>query len=156
MSGHFQQMRIKSMDCCFLGLLVAVVSSIGCGSDMPFDLVPVQGKVTYEDGSLIQTDSILVTFNPVNPKREGKMIAPGGQTYANVVDGTFAGVSSRRPNDGLVLGRHQVVVVSFASGREGPIPTDAVPRKYHKMRTTPLEVEVTSSNQFLEIQVSKE
>jgi hypothetical protein len=37
----------------------------GCGtSEMPFDIVPVHGKVTYDDGSLIPADSILVAFNP--------------------------------------------------------------------------------------------
>jgi hypothetical protein len=123
---------------------------------MPFDVVPVNGKVTYEDGSLIKAGSILVTFNPVDVPRKGKMAAPGGQTYVNVEDGTFAGVTSRRQDDGVVLGRHQVVVVSFETGPTGmPVPSNAVPAKYRKTATTPLEVEVTSPDQFIDLKISK-
>ena len=58
--------------------------------------MPVHGKVTYEDGSLIAADSILVTFNPIISEEKGKMVPPGGQTNVNVQDGTFSAVSSHR------------------------------------------------------------
>ena len=58
--------------------LLASVS--GCGSKVPFEIVPVHGKVSYEDGSLIPADSILVTFNPTLKGEKGKTVAPGGQT----------------------------------------------------------------------------
>jgi hypothetical protein len=136
-----------------LGLIaVAVVS--GCNSDMPFDVVPVQGKVTYEDGSLIKADSILVTFNPVKSEEHGKLVPPGGQTYLNVQDGTFSAVSSRRANDGVVAGRHKVVVVSFKNRSGGnPVPTDAVPADYRKVSTTPLEIDVDSDTEFIDLKV---
>jgi hypothetical protein len=139
----------------FVALLV-VITTLGCNRDMPFDVVPVQGKVTYDDGSLIPADSILVTFNPIRSEPKTKITPPGGQTNVNVQDGTFSAVSSHRANDGLVVGRHKVVVVSFKKGPNGnPAPSDAVPAKYRKASTTPLEVEVDSSNQFLELKVSK-
>jgi hypothetical protein len=124
---------------------------------MPFDVVSVHGKVTYEDGSLIKADSILVTFNPIKTGQPGKIVPPGGQTYVNVQDGTFSGVSSRRKDDGLVVGRHKVVIVAFKSGGQGrmPTPSNAVPAAYHQESTTPLEVEVTSSNQDLALKVAK-
>ncbi len=129
----------------------------GCGSDNPFDLLPVEGKVTYEDGSLIPAQSMLVTFTPIEAKREGKMVAPSGQTQVNVADGTFAGVTSRRKNDGLVKGKYQVVVVSFAEGPDGlATPNNAVPPRYRKLATTPLQIDVDSKNQFIEIKVSKQ
>jgi hypothetical protein len=132
-----------------------IASITGCGSKVPFDFVPVHGKLTYDDGSLIQADSILVTFNPILNEK-GKMVRPGGQTNVNVSDGTFAGVSSYRKDDGVAVGRHKVVVVSFRKGPNGmSVPSDAVPSAYRNASTTPLEIEVESVSQFLDLKVSK-
>jgi hypothetical protein len=133
--------------------LYIIVSVAGCGAKVPFDIVPVHGKVTYEDGSRIDADSILVTFNPVTSGEKSKTVPPGGQTSVNVQDGTFSAVSSHRANDGLAVGRHKVVIVSFKKGSSAPSP--AVPAVYRKESSTPLEVEVESSDQFLELKVSK-
>jgi hypothetical protein len=128
----------------------------GCGSKVPFDFVPVHGKVTYEDGTPIAADSILVTFNPIVAQEKGKFVPPGGQTQVNVQDGTFSGVSSHRKDDGVAVGRHKVVVVAFAKAPNGQsAPSQAVPAIYHKESTTPLEVEVKSSDQFLDLKVRK-
>lgn len=134
--------------------LLASIS--GCGSKVPFSIVPVHGKVMYEDGSLIPADSILVTFNPIHDGEKGKMAAPGGQTNVNVQDGTFSAVSSHRANDGLAVGRHKVVVVAFKKGPDGKTgPSPAVPAVYRSESSTPLEVDVASSDQFLELKISK-
>jgi len=128
----------------------------GCGSDVPFDIVPVSGKVTYDDGSLIPADEVTVIFNPVDPKSIGQMSAPGGRTNLEVSDGTFKSVTSHRPNDGLVMGAHKVVVIASKNNAQGrPTNGNLVSSKYRKSATTPLEVEVTSSGQFLELKVSK-
>jgi hypothetical protein len=84
------------------------------------------------------------------------MAAPGGQTNVNVQDGTFSAVSSHRANDGLAVGRHKVVVVSFKKGPDGKKgPSAAVPAVYRSESSTPLEVDVASSDQFLELKISK-
>jgi hypothetical protein len=128
----------------------------GCGSKVPFDFVPVHGKVTYEDGTPIAADSILVTFNPIVTKEKGKFVPPGGHAEINVQDGTFSAVSSHRKDDGVAVGRHKVVVVAFAKGPNGkPVASPAVPAIYHNESTTPLEVEVESSDQFLDLKVRK-
>jgi hypothetical protein len=126
---------------------------MGCGSNVPFDFVPVHGKVTYEDGSRIEADSILVTFNPIISGEKGKTVPPGGQASVNVQDGTFSAVSSHRANDGVAVGRHKVVIVSFKKGSSAPSP--AVPPIYRKESSTPLEVEVESPDQFLDLKVSR-
>lgn len=137
-----------------VGVLLATCG--GCGSDIPFDFVPVQGKITYEDGSLIDADRILVGFNPVDFERDGPKVPPPGQTNVNVADGTFDAVSSYRANDGVFLGKHKVTVVAFKGKREGmPAPSNAVPVKYRSVSTTPLEIEVTSSGQVIELKVTK-
>ena len=135
---------------------MVLVSICGCGAKVPFDLVPVHGKLTYEDGSLVPADSILLTFNPIKTEAKAKTAPPGGTTNVNVQDGTFATVSTHRKDDGLVVGRHKVVVVSFRKGPDGmPAPTAAVPAVYRKEASTPLEVDVQSSGQFLELKVRK-
>jgi hypothetical protein len=139
-----------------IGALVVFASNAGCGSKVPFDFAPVHGKVTYEDGSLIDADSILVTFNPVLTGEKGKIVPPGGQTNVNVKDGTFSAVSSHRKDDGVAVGRHKVVVVAFKKGPNGaPGPSPAVPPVYRNVSSTPLEVEVVSKNQFLDLKVRK-
>ena len=139
-----------------LALIVGLslfVCATGCGSGTPFDFVPVHGKVTYEDGSRIEADSILVTFNPIISGEMGKTVPPGGQTSVNVQDGTFSGVSSHRANDGLAVGRHKVVIVSFKKGSS--VPSPAIPSVYRKESSTPLEVEVKSPDQLLDLKVRK-
>ncbi|MBA3483109.1 MAG: hypothetical protein H0T51_14980 [Pirellulales bacterium] len=132
-----------------------VLTAVGCGSGTPFDLVPAHGKVTYEDGSLIKADSILLAFNPA-AAATGPITAPGGTARVNVSDGTFAAVTTRRTNDGIVPGVYKVVVVPFKKdGKGNPKPTTAVPAKYQKESTTTLEVEVSSSDQLIELKVSK-
>ena len=139
----------------FAGLWLLANMS-GCGSKVPFEIVPVHGKVVYEDGSLIPADSILLTFNPILKGEKGKIVAPGGQTSVDVKDGTFSGVSSHRANDGVAVGRHKVVVVSFKKGADGKSgPSAAVPAAYRNESSTPLEIDVESSNQFLELKISK-
>ena len=123
---------------------------------MPVELVPVHGKVTYEDGSLIKADSILVAFNPIS-ESSGPIVTPGGTAQVNVADGTFDAVTTRRTDDGVAIAKHRVAVTPFKKGPSGnPVPTKAIAAKYQRESTTPLEVEVTSSDQFIEIRVSKE
>ncbi len=139
----------------FAMFVAATIGCCGCGGDMPFDLVPVNGKVTYEDGSLIQADCVLLAFNPA-AAATGPMTPPGGTTQVNVADGTFAGATTRRTNDGIVPGRYKVVVVPFNKDANGnPRPTTVVAARYQKESTTPVEVEVESADQFIEIKVSK-
>jgi predicted small lipoprotein YifL len=127
----------------------------GCGSKVPFDFAPVHGKVTYEDGSRIPADSIALTFNPI-VKEKGKLSPPGGHAQVNVQDGTFSAVSSHRQNDGVAVGRHKVVVMAFEKGPRGsPIPSASVPSAYRNESTTPLEIEVDTADQFLDLKVRR-
>ncbi len=137
---------LAAAHCCLLA---------GCGSSTPFKLLPVNGKVTYDDGSLVKAESLRVEFNPATVAT-GPVTTPGGTTQVNVADGTFAAVTTRRTGDGLAPGRYKVVVVPFKKGpKGGPTPTTAVPAKYQKETTTPLEIDVSEANQFIEIKVSK-
>ncbi len=131
----------------FALIFCLIILAAGCGSDVPFDIVPVSGKITYADGSLIPADNIEVIFSPIDPPREGNMVAPGGRTSVNVEDGTFDQVNSHRIGDGLLKGRHKVSVIANKPG--------LLAKDYRSSSKTPLEVEITSKNQSLELKVDK-
>jgi len=117
----------------------------GCGGGAPFEIVPVSGKVTYRDGSLIQADQIVVTFVPQGVEAAGKESAAAATGEVNVADGTFAGLTTQKHHDGAIVGKHKVLVRALKTGPAGVgEPTDAVPAKYAKATTTPLEVDVPS------------
>ena len=104
--------------------LAAVLLAVGCGGSGPFDLIPVDGKVTYEDGSLIQATRIEIQFDP-DPESvkaiDGKH-ARMGMAEVNVADGTFSGVTSSTYEDGLSPGKHFVSIQIYE--KEGAEPLE--------------------------------
>ena len=139
-----------------LALATLAIASSGCGNKIPYSIVPVRGSVTYEDGSKIEADILMIAFEPTGFQREEGMVPPAGQTEVDVSSGVFDSVSSYRANDGLAVGRHRVLVAAFRAGEGGRrIPLPAVPSEYSQASTTPIEVEITEANQELEIKVAK-
>jgi hypothetical protein len=129
-------------------LLVALVA--GCGdSTNPFDTVPVSGKVVYDDGSPIPVQGMDLSFHSQTPPKEG--LHPRVGAVGVKSDGTFENVTSHKYADGLALGKHKVVIISREAGKF----TRKIPKECTEARTTPVEVEVTDSGQFLEIKVPK-
>ena len=165
-----KQFAVISEACCFkirpqthlllkrqgLWIVLLLIDSTGCGNKLPYSIVPVHGSVTYEDGSKIKADILMLAFEPSNFERSEGMVPPAGQTEVDIGTGTFESVSSYRPNDGLAVGRHRVLVAAFRAGKGGRrIPLPAVPSHYSQASTTPIEVEITAPNQELEIKVTK-
>ncbi len=139
-----------------LGLGISLSVAAGCGNKLPYDFVPVHGTVTYEDGSLIDAEVLMVAFEPTDFEREEGKVPPSGQTEADVGSGIFHSVSSYRPNDGLAVGKHRVLVAAFSQAKNGRrIPSPAVPKRYSRAETTPIEVEISESDQELEIKVAR-
>jgi hypothetical protein len=118
----------------------------GCGSDSPFDYVPVQGKVTYEDGSLIP-GSFQLRFQSLAPPIGTAHPRPAMAEVKS--DGTFDVVTSYKYGDGLVPGRHKVVI-AYATDAAG---RSLVPEEYTTVMATPLEIDTADSP--LEIKVPK-
>ena len=124
----------------FKGLFAVACSSIilamsGCGGE-PFNYVKVQGKVTYEDGSLIPADRIVVRFVSMTPSRDRKITPLPGNGEVDVKTGVFSSVTSHKARDGIVRGDHKVVILAA-----GPL----VPVEYTKVETTPLQVNAKDS-----------
>lgn len=132
---------------CVFVMLVPAAS--GCGSNSPFTSVPVHGKVTYDDGTLVPVAGIRIFFHSLEPPKNGMHPRPAQAAVGP--DGTFKDVTSYKFADGLVLGKHRVSLVC----EEGGKLTSKIPRDYALPEKTPLEIEVTESDQFLEIKIPK-
>jgi len=60
-----------------LALAMVLVSLAGC-SKTPYDIVPIHGKVSYKDGSLIPAGSVFLGFHPqVDPLKPNVHARPG-------------------------------------------------------------------------------
>jgi hypothetical protein len=111
--------------------------------------VPVSGKVTYEDGSAIPVGGMKIYFHSLEPAKGDMHPRPGiGSVGA---DGTFSDVTTYKYADGVTLGKNTVTLVS----EEGGKLTTKIPKNCEHPETTPLQVDVTKSGQFLEIKVPK-
>jgi len=114
----------------------------GCGPDSPFDQVQISGTLAYEDGTLIPAEMIILKFEPLAEPRDAKTYPPAGMSYVNVADGTFDVVTSHKYADGLVRGKHRVLVsATTASGDM----TTLVPAEYLDSDHTPLVVDTADS-----------
>lgn len=119
--------------------LVAALILAGCGSAGPFDYTAVRGKVTYEDGSAIPGGFRLV-FIAVDVPPVG--LAHPRPAMANVdANGEFDCVTSYKYCDGLIPGKHKVVIQAAMEQQTKPI----VPKEYMSELTTPLIIDTNDS-----------
>jgi hypothetical protein len=118
-----------------LGLLLLA----GCsGNGDPFSYVRVYGKVTYDDGSPIPAKEIEVRFFPETKGPSLKTNPLPGSAIADPQTGEFKIVTSHIFNDGLVRGKHKVVLLGPSQSH---LPTDIVPAECGDLQKTPLEVD---------------
>ena len=123
----------------------------GCGGE-PFSFVPVTGKITYTDNTLIPAEEIRVRLVPLDPAQNGKDVAGAAIGFASVQDGTFEGVTTHNYLDGVVPGRYRVVVEPLKNHEI----IKAVPEKYLSATQSPLLIEVTrQKHNFPQLQVEK-
>jgi hypothetical protein len=121
---------------------------LGCGSGNPWEPVPVNGKITYEDGSIIPVKSIRIFFAPQTPPLDDKTFPRQGAVGVNVADGSFDQVTTYKFADGLIPGKHKVVVAADDGDRE---PSPKVPKEYTSADTTPLEIDTADSPLHIKI-----
>ena len=110
----------------------------GCGARNPFSYVKVSGRVTYEDGSPIPAERIVLTFLPQGGDSNQKAHPRPGQAQVNVADGSFSVVTSESYDDGVVAGKQKVLVLTLDRRK---VPTRLVPSEYRDPEHTPLEVD---------------
>lgn len=133
-----------------LWLAAALVAAAGCSDGNPYDLVSVSGTVTYDDGSLIPADSIILKFEPQAAALDAKTHPRKGFAKVDVASGSFDVATTHKHGDGLVAGKHKVLIFTTTSdGKQTPL----IPREYLNPATTPIEID--TANQPLEIKVHK-
>jgi hypothetical protein len=115
---------------------------VGCGRDNPFDQVKVSGTLTYDDGTLIPASMIILKFEPLAAPLDTKTHPPSGMSYVNVSNGTFDVVTSHKYADGLVRGKHRVLVSATTDSVDS---TKLVPDEYLDSGRTPLVVDTAES-----------
>ena len=140
--------RFETCSKCLSAFLVA--ACVGCGNSGPFEYVPVSGTVTYEDGSAIAAASIRLGFTALERGDDLSTRPRPGQAVVNVSDGSFSDATSYKRGDGLVPGKHKVVVIALDANGEF---VDSVPKAYTRVRTTPLVID--TADVPLKIKVSK-
>jgi len=126
-------------------LAAGLLFSAGCGSSDPFDYVQVTGKVTYEDGTLIPAETLVLTFYPQSGPLDAKTHPRPGMAVVRKEDGTIGEVSSHKAGDGLVPGEHKVTLTALDGT---PLPANIVPPEYAKPETTPLTVNTADTEPF--------
>ena len=117
--------------------ILCLLMLAGCGSRDPFSYVQVSGKVTYEDGSLIPADPLVLTFYPQSAPLDEKTHPRIGTALVDKTTGTFSSATSHKADDGLVRGKHKVTLTSPAD----PLVPAIVSAEYTDPATTPLEVD---------------
>ena len=127
-----------------LGSLAAAVL-LGCGSQGPFEYVPVSGRVVYDDGSPVTVGKAY--FVPDAPPKDG--MHPRTATADLNSDGSFQSVTSYKPGDGLIPGKHKVAIM-FAEDENGQ---PLVAKQFTSFATSPLVVDTADAP--LEIKVAK-
>jgi hypothetical protein len=117
-----------------------VTCAAGCGSGSPFRYVKASGKVTYEDGSPIPLKGMRLRFAALEaPKAENAVPRPAFARVAE--DGTFESVTSYKPDDGLIPGKHKVAIET-GGGIGSKVP---VAQEYQSISTTPLVVDTADA-----------
>lgn len=134
-------------------LAVAVLCGFlsGCGGN-PYGVVPIRGKVTYDDGTLIPAPSIVVEFVSQEKNLDPKTYPRPGKAQVDVADGTFSSVSTYDYGDGAIVGQHKVVVKTYDQSG-APVYT-YFPKEYSDATTTLLTEAVGDKRDF-EIKVPK-
>jgi hypothetical protein len=118
----------------------------GCsGNNDPFSYAKVSGTVTYEDGSVIPANDMKVSFYSESAPVGNKYPRPGW-AFVDEKTGKFGCPTSHTAFDGLVHGKHKVVITVASS--QGPLPANLVPPEYADPKKTPLEVDTDIPGSF--------
>jgi hypothetical protein len=112
-------------------VVILAVAIAGCSDAKPYGVVPVTGKIVYEDGSLIPAEDMILNFRSMEPPIDAKTHPRTGMTRVNGQDGTFDYVTTYAHADGAIRGRHKVSI---------SVGANLVPQEFVSELTTPLVV----------------
>lgn len=129
---------------CRFAAAVLLVVLFGCGSGRH----PVQGRVTFEDGSPLAEGMVIGEMSEGDRKVNAR-----GNIQS---DGTFAW-GTEKPGDGAKPGKYQVTVLTRELGEtekaQGMLPL--IDGKFAKFETSNISIEVKEGRNELPIQVTR-
>ncbi len=128
--------------------VITTATCLGCGSNAPFDYIPVEGRLTYDDGNLVPADGIVLEFMTLDVAPNKNSHPRPGSAKLNKL-GEFARATSYKYGDGLVPGKHKVAIY-YATDKKGKL---LIPKEYAHIATTPLIIDTAETP--LEIKVPK-
>lgn len=128
---------------------VLLVSVCGCGQGGAYGVVPAEGSVKYDDGTLIEAGRIELLFVSQEEAIDAKTHPRQGVAEVNVADGTFT-ASTYGFHDGVIRGEHRVIAQSIAP--QGGY-TKAIPKKYSRAESTPLVID--AQGQSIDLVIEK-
>lgn len=120
-------------------LFLICLSLAGCGSSGPFEYKRVSGKITYEDGTALPAGfKLLFIAQNIAPVKDA---VPRAAEALVDNQGEFSCVTSYKYGDGLIPGKHKVVIQPDRKQGKQTI----VPNEYTYSETTPLVVDTKES-----------
>ena len=125
--------------CSGLLVIAAIMSSVGCGGSQPFSYIPVSGRLTYDDGMPVPAGGIRIGFKAIDAQPVGEAYPRPAEAVVNA-EGNFESVTSYKPDDGLIPGKHKVTLY-YAIDNQGKL---LVPKEYTDPSTTPLVVDTAT------------
>ena len=129
---------------------IGVLATFCCGcGERGEGLIPVEGSVTYNDGSPVTGEMATVLFSPIStadnvPERPAS-------SPIDAKDGTFSLVTQNVGN-GAYSGKYKVAVKAWSDYR-AQVP--AVHARYQDESSTPLEATVSTDNRSFEFKVER-
>jgi hypothetical protein len=130
--------------------LTCLTVVLGCNRNAdPFQYVHVQGKVTYEDGQPLPLE-VHIKFFSIGGSLDAKTHPRAGRATADKTTGAIGVVTSNHYDDGLVPGRHKVILLG---GNGTLLPPSVAAPEYGDPDRTPLEVD--TAKQPFELKVRK-
>jgi hypothetical protein len=148
MIQHFRGGSHASQTILVLVAGVAISSIAGCGGSRPYSCVPVSGKVTYEDGSLIPADTIHLIFLSLAQPVDSRTTPKNGLADAKGKTGEFDCATTFANRDGIIVGEHKVVVQCISNGL---LKRDLVPADCGDAAKTPLRVTAGTSPLIIKV-----
>lgn len=117
------------------GVMWGIVAA-GCDNN-PFSHVAVEGKISYDDGSLIPAERIRVWFTSQTPPIDEQTHPRPASASVNLEDGSLESFTTYKYGDGLIRGKHKVSIDAT--------PVELVPEEYRSAATTPLVIDTADS-----------
>jgi hypothetical protein len=120
-------------------LMMAGLCLVGCGGSV-FRYTSVTGQVTYDDGSLVPVQQMVLNFHSQKAPLNGHKYPSTGTVVVDPKTGRFRTGATRQAG-GLVIGRHLVTL--HLPGRK-PLPQHIAAAEYADPSLTPLSVDTDS------------